>query len=445
MKKVITYGTFDLFHSGHYNLLKNAKALGDYLIVGVTTEQYDKQRGKLNVVDPILKRIENVKNTGFVDEILVEDHLGQKLEDIQRYHVDIFTVGSDWAGEFDAFRDYCEVVYLERTKEVSSTLLREKMHDIVRLGIIGSGNIASRFVVEAKYVSGINSVGVYNPGIESAKRFADKFELGFYEDNLEVFLKKVDAVYIASPHHTHVDYAKKALEAGKHVFCEKPMAVSRQDTDLLFALAAKKELVLSEAIKTASCPGFLQLISVAKSGIIGSIRDVEACFTKLVSADSREWRGEAGGAFVELSSYPLLGIFKLLGLDYEEVSFDYFVTDKNVDYYGKAHFKYKHALATAKVGIGVKSDGSMTISGTKGYITVNAPWWKTSEFIIHYENSGSVQSYHSSFQGEGLRYELSNFVNAIHSGLDPAVSPGESAAIAGVIEKFMEKRGRTND
>ena len=87
----------------------------------------------------------------------------------------------------------------------------------------------------------------------------------------------------------------------------------------------------------------------------------------------------------------------------------------------------------------------MTISGTKGYITVNAPWWKTSEFIIHYENSGSVQSYHSSFQGEGLRYELSNFVNAIHSGLDPAVSPGESAAIAGVIEKFMEKRGRTND
>lgn len=442
MKKVITYGSFDLFHSGHYNLLKNAKALGDYLIVGVTTEQYDKQRGKLNVVDPILKRIENVKNTGFADEILVEDHLGQKLEDIRRHNIDIFTVGSDWTGEFDAFREYCEVVYLERTKDVSSTQLREKMHDILRMGIIGCGNIASRFVAEAKYVSGINSAGVYNPKIESAKKFANQFELGFYEDHVESFLERVDAVYIASPHHTHVDYAKKALESGKHVFCEKPMAMNRQDADMLFEIAAGKGLVLSEAIKTTSCPGFLQLVSVAKSGVIGSIRDVEACFTKLVAPDSREWRGELGGAFVELSSYPLIGIFKLLGLNYEDIFFDYFVTDNNTDYYTKAYFKYKNALATAKIGIGVKSHGSMTISGTKGYIVVQAPWWKTSEFTIHHEDSSNVQSYHSSFQGEGLRYELSDFVYSIHNKTVPAVSSGESAAIAGVIEKFIEKRGK---
>jgi len=86
----------------------------------------------------------------------------------------------------------------------------------------------------------------------------------------------------------------------------------------------------------------------------------------------------------------------------------------------------------------------MTISGTKGYITVQAPWWKTSEFIIHYEDPGSVQSYHSSFYGEGLRYELSNFVHAIHNKTVPAVSSGESAAIAEVIERFIEKRGKIN-
>lgn len=444
MKKVITYGTFDLFHSGHYNLLKSAKALGDYLIVGVTTEQYDKQRGKLNVVDPILKRIDNVKNTGFVDEIVVEDHLGQKLEDIQRYDVDIFTVGSDWAGEFDTFRDYCEVVYLERTKDVSSTLIREKMHVIIKLGIIGSGNIASRFVVEAKYVSGINSVGVYNPKSESAKKFADKFELGFYESDLESFFDKVDAVYIASPHHTHLNYAAKALEAGKHVLCEKPMASRKEEVDKLTEIARRKGVILSEAIKTASSPGFLQLLSVARSGIIGSIRDVEACFTKLVPTYSREWNGEYGGAFLELSSYPLIAIFKLLGVHYEEVSFNYFTKNDNVDYYSKAYFKYKNALATAKVGIGVKSEGSMTISGTKGYITVNAPWWKTNEFTIHYENSGDAQSYHSSFLGEGLRYELSNFVNAIYNNSTLGVSSEESAIIAEIIEMFIEKRGRTN-
>ncbi len=82
MKKVITYGSFDLFHEGHYNLLKRAKELGDYLIVGITTEYYDMQRGKMNVIDSLLDRIENVKNSGFADEIIIEDHDGQKLEDI---------------------------------------------------------------------------------------------------------------------------------------------------------------------------------------------------------------------------------------------------------------------------------------------------------------------------------------------------------------------------
>ena len=101
MKKVITYGTFDLFHEGHYKLLERARALGDYLIVGVTTEHFDEIRGKVNVIDPILERIDNVRQTGFADEIIIEDHEGQKIEDIQRYGVDIFTVGSDWVGTFD--------------------------------------------------------------------------------------------------------------------------------------------------------------------------------------------------------------------------------------------------------------------------------------------------------------------------------------------------------
>ncbi len=90
MKKVITYGSFDLFHEGHYNILKRAKALGDYLIVGVTTEQYDESRGKLNIVDSLDRRIEHVRETGFADEIIVEDHPGQKVEDVQKYRIDIF-------------------------------------------------------------------------------------------------------------------------------------------------------------------------------------------------------------------------------------------------------------------------------------------------------------------------------------------------------------------
>ena len=148
MKKVITYGTFDLFHEGHYNLLKKAKKLGDYLIVGVTTEHFDEARGKVNVVDSIIERIDNVRKTGFADMIIVEDHEGQKIEDIQKYDVDIFTVGSDWVGTFDYLEAFCKVIYLDRTPGISSTFLRSNKHSIVRIGIVGTGRMAPRFLAE---------------------------------------------------------------------------------------------------------------------------------------------------------------------------------------------------------------------------------------------------------------------------------------------------------
>lgn len=133
MKKVITYGTYDLFHEGHYNLLKRAKELGDYLIVGVTTEYYDLQRGKLNVVNSVLERVESVRKTGLADEIIIEEHDGQKAEDIQKMNVDIFAIGSDWVGAFDYLKEFCEVVYLERTPDISSTMIRESRYPIQQL------------------------------------------------------------------------------------------------------------------------------------------------------------------------------------------------------------------------------------------------------------------------------------------------------------------------
>ena len=101
MKRVITYGTYDLFHFGHKRLLERAKALGDYLIVGVTAEDFDKARGKINVQQSLMERIEAVRNTGLADEIIVEEYEGQKIDDIQRYDVDILDIGSDWVGKFD--------------------------------------------------------------------------------------------------------------------------------------------------------------------------------------------------------------------------------------------------------------------------------------------------------------------------------------------------------
>ena len=121
MKKVITYGTYDLLHEGHIRLLKRAKKLGDYLIVGVTSDLFDKNRGKMNVRQSLSERIIAIKETGLADQIIVEEYEGQKISDIIDLNIDIFTVGSDWIGKFDYLKNYCEVVYLDRTEGVSST------------------------------------------------------------------------------------------------------------------------------------------------------------------------------------------------------------------------------------------------------------------------------------------------------------------------------------
>ena len=164
MKKVITYGTFDLFHQGHYNILKRARELGDYLVVGVTSESYDIERGKLNVQDSLLKRIENVRKTGFADEIIVEEYQGQKLNDITKYNIDLLVVGSDWRGKFDYLKNYCEVVYLERTKNISSTKLRSEGM-IYSMGIVTDDTEDNEMVMESKYVSGLHVESVYSEDV----------------------------------------------------------------------------------------------------------------------------------------------------------------------------------------------------------------------------------------------------------------------------------------
>ena len=160
MVKVITYGTYDLLHYGHIRLLERAKALGDYLIVGVTADDFDKTRGKINVQQPLMERIEAIKATGLADEIIVEEYEGQKIDDIQRLEVDIFTVGSDWEGYFDYLKEYCKVVYLPRTHGVSSSEIREEKRKL-RLGIIGGSTVALKYAKECCFVNGIELTGVY--------------------------------------------------------------------------------------------------------------------------------------------------------------------------------------------------------------------------------------------------------------------------------------------
>ena len=386
--------------------------------------------------------------SGFADEIILEDHIGQKIEDIQKYQIDIFTVGSDWIGTFDYLRKFCQVIYLERTPDISSTLIRKSRFRIVDVGIIGTGRIAPRFVSEARYVSGINISCAYNPVPESGKAFQRKCDIECETKNLDAFLERIEAVYIASPNETHYDYAKKALQCGKHVLCEKPVAFTRRQTEELYELAEEKDKVLLEGIKTAYCPGFQHLIDVALSGSIGEIRDVEACFTRLADDAARE-RTDAkyGGSFLEFGYYSLLPIIKLFGVSYDSFQIDSITGKGGIDLYTKVQIRYPDSMATAKMGVGVKSEGELVIAGTDGYILAQSPWWLTRHFEVHRENPTDIKVYEPAFQGDGLRYEISEFVAQINKNAKSGykLTREEAIAMAVITESFMKRRLEQNE
>lgn len=441
MIKVITYGTYDLLHEGHLNLLRRAKALGDYLIVGVTSDSFDRGRGKLNVRNNVLERVEAVKATGYADEVIIEDYLGQKIDDIQRYDVDIFAIGSDWEGKFDYLNEYCKVVYLPRTEGISSTMLREQTEEVFRIGVVGSGRIARRFIPESKYVSSANVTAVYDPNKDSAKAFSKQFGLKAFSGEYGDFLRGVDAVYVASPHLTHYDYAKKSLSAGKHVLCEIPFVLSAFQARELYDYADTHNLVLLEANKTAFCPSFNHLVTLVKSGVIGEVVDVKTSLSKMVAAPTRELDArQAGGAMNEHAPLNMMAIVKLLGKEYEKADF-YSKMENDVDIYTKANLCYPHATASMTLGIGVKTEGNMVVSGTKGYVYVPAPWWLTDFFEIRYEDQTKNKKYFYSYDGDGLRYEIQEFMSMIvnHRKSSYKLRRHESVAIAEIIEKYNQR------
>ena len=405
MTKVITYGTYDLLHQGHINLLRRAKELGDYLIVGVTSDSFDRGRGKLNVRNNVLERVEAVKATGYADEVIIEDYIGQKIDDIQKYNVDIFAIGSDWEGKFDYLNEYAEVVYLPRTEGISSTMLRAETTTDVHVGIIGCGRVAKRFPSEADVVNGLKIVATYDRNRSEAEYLASVLEDAKVCTSVEELYDAVDAVYIATPHLSHYQYIKDSILVGKHVLCETPMVLKKEEARELFALAEEKEVILMEANKTAHCPAFNHLMVMIKSGVIGEVVDIEASLSKLWNDQKslREFDSkQAGGSLYELGSYPLLPIIRLLGCQYENLNI-YSRMKDGVDMYTKGVLRYPHAVCSFKVGLGVKTEGNLVISGTKGYAYVPAPWWKTDYFELRYEDQNRNQKYFYKWDGAGLR------------------------------------------
>lgn len=435
MIKVITYGTYDLFHHGHQRLLERAKELGDYLIVGVTSDDFDKKRGKINVHQSLMERIESVRATGLADEIIVEEYDGQKIDDIKRYGVDIFTVGSDWTGHFDYLKDYCDVVYLKRTEGVSSSNIRLK-NRFINLGLVGAGNILKKFYDESKFVNGIN-VNAICIDRKSERKCYENEDLTLTKDYDEL-LDIVDAVFIISHPSKHYDHIKKALNHGKHVLCESPITLSESEYVEVEKLAKDNELILMDSIKTAYSTAYNRLLLLIKGGHIGDVYSVDATCTSLRDYDDHSWN-----SITSWGPTALLPILQILGTDYSDKKITSLISDENPDFdlFTKIDFQYENAVASIKVANSVKSEGELVISGSYGYAYVPAPWWKTDYFELRYENQEENKKYFYQLDGEGIRYELVAFAKSIELGKNGTyIDLDVSREICRIMEDFKKDK-----
>ena len=434
MKTVITYGTYDLLHYGHIRLLERAKALGDFLIVGITSDDFDRSRGKINVQQSLEERIAAVRETGIADKIIVEEYEGQKIDDINRYNVDIFTVGSDWKGKFDYLNDYCDVVYLDRTQGVSSSKIRSSKRNLT-MGIVGdSASYLDKFQSEDIYVDGIEIIGICTNNIDNMSENIKK--LSVITNDYSLLLGKVDSVYLYTDIDNHYENIKEALLRKKHVLCEAPIAPDAKKCKELFELAKKNNCLLVESIRTAYSVAYYRLLLLIKSGKIGDVLSIDVKCTSLKETPQMN-------SFLSWGPNALLPVLQILGTNYISKKFIVKYKDKakKEDSFNRIEMIYKSAVACITVAKGAKSESDMIITGTKGYIYVPSPWWKTDYFEIRYENSLNNKRYFYQLDGEGIRNELVMFCRNVYEKKQPNnIKEDESIVICKLLEDFNNKK-----
>jgi len=417
MTKIITYGTYDMLHIGHINILSRAKAQGDYLIVGITSEDYDRSRGKLNVSQSQKQRLEAVKQLDFVDEVILETHKKQKQEDMIKYNIDKFVIGDDWVGKFDYLNEFTKVVYLPRTKGISSTQLRSEKIKNINIGIAGINTDSTRFIKESSYVKSMDIKSIFvDQNTDEISNNKELYPKNSYSDYNEFLSSNIDAVYICVDIKLHYEYIKLALEQNKHVLCENPLTLEENQLEELFDIAKNNNKLLLMAVKTAFAPAFNKLIDELNvNKVIGDIKEIRATFTSLYEQRGYPKEYIQNGATNLLMDYPYLLVHKLAGKNTSINFIDQI--ENNYDISNRAITKHENNIVgISTVGIGMKSNSDAIISGTKGFVHIPAPWWLTKEFKFKFEDTHKEYSFEYEFEGDGLRYMISEFISLIQRG-----------------------------
>lgn len=306
----------------------------------------------------------------------------------------------------------------------------------IRIGIIGTGSIATRFAEEIAHVQKTYIHSAYNPDEKELERFCYKFGITNDCHSVEDLLKNVDAVYIASPYLTHYQYAKMALQAGKHVLCETPFTQTYKEAQELYQLVEKKGLKLALALKTAYCPSFVKILESVKMGCVGEVVELTTTTTTLLQHGVNSvFNNER---LAENAIYGMLASIKVMGTDCKRFTCFYKEDDGRKSYFDM-NMEYEETIAHVRAGTGVKSESSMVISGTKGYIYVPAPWWKPAYFEIRFENQSDNKKLYFPYEDFGLRYEIKSFIDSIN--LKPTceyITKEETLLLARMAEKYLK-------
>ena len=383
-----------------------------------------------------------VRKTGLADEIIVEEYEGQKIDDIQRYGIDIFTVGSDWRGKFDYLSRYCKVVYLERTLGVSSTELRSE--GTLRLGLAGDVSFMPKYLAEASYVNGLVVTGACVGDIDACA--PELTGLPDLTTDYESLLSVVDAVYIATDSRTRSENVEKALSAGVHVLCESPVSLDVGTRDSLFLLAREKGIVLMEAIRPASCTAFKRLCRIVEGGAIGDVLAIDSTCTSTHDFSQGLSPSATWGSIYEWAPTALLPALSLFGANSFEARFvSRLDSNKHIDLFSRIYLTFDKFVATCTLARGAKSEGSLVITGTKGCAYVPAPWWKTDYFELRFEDASENRRFFWQLDGQGIRGQLVTFTRLIAGIADvPPVSEEVSRAITKVLELYYHDEGVTH-
>ena len=432
MKKVITYGTFDLFHQGHYNILKRAKEYGDYLIVGVTGETYDISRGKLSVRDTLATRIENIQKTGLADEIIVEEYLGQKISDIIKYDIDTFVIGDDWKGKFDHLSRYCNMVYLERTKGISSTKIREENFKKYNIGVIIDIPDDNDIINQSKLVNGFEVDGVYATNEYILKAFQEKYSVEKSYTNLNELLDKSDIIYVRCSIEKREHYVRCALEQRKHVICDSPVTFQSEKLNDLFELAQRQKVILIENLKMVYIYVFNQLLWMTQGGLIGRILSFNCAISK-----NDQYRSNL---FFDLSSLALVPRLTIMGLNYRHPESLVKKYNGSIEF-ASMNFLYEDARAVINVGNNIRVENKLEIIGEEGTIRMSGDWWRAKNFEVYRPDFAEPQVYNTNFDGNGFKYLIKAISTMLSNNRieSMGVFKDESLKISKILEEINKK------